>query len=85
MSRGDRLAARTHHTVSFLAPANGSVDLTFHVERATEAHHVGDPTELDEAAAIEWIPLDDIPGLIRSGQISDGFTLTPLLAELAGL
>ena len=55
------------------------------LERATEAHHVGDPTELDEAAAIEWIPLDDIPGLIRSGHVNDGFTLTPLLAELAGL
>ena len=74
-------------TTPFLSwhPANGSVDLTFHVERATEAEYVGEPTELDEAAAIEWIPLADIPALIRDGEVADGFTLTPLLAELAGV
>ena len=36
-------------------------------------------------AAIEWIPLADIPALIRDGEVADGFTLTPLLAELAGV
>ena len=66
-------------------PCNGSVDLTFHVERATSAEHVGEPTDPDEAARIEWVPRSDLPLLLRDGEIGDGLSVTALLAELAGV
>ena len=66
-------------------PCNGSVGLTFHVERATSAEHVGQPTDPDEAARIDWIPVADVPLLVRDGEIGDGLSVTALLAELAGV
>ncbi len=66
-------------------PANGSVDLRFHVERAIEAVRVGDPTDPDEAAEIAWVPLDEVPALLKSGEIGDGLSVVALLAELAGI
>ena len=66
-------------------PCNGSVDLTFHVVRSTEAEHVGEPTDPDEAAAVEWVPLDDIRPMLGDGEIGDGLSVVALLAELAGV
>ncbi|MDG1366346.1 MAG: NUDIX hydrolase [Acidimicrobiales bacterium] len=66
-------------------PCNGSIDLTFHVVRATDAKHVGEPTDLDEAAAVDWVPLDDIRLMLRNGEIGDGLSVVALLAELAGV
>ena len=66
-------------------PCNGSVDLTFHVVRSTEAELVGDPTDPDEAAAVEWVPLADIRPMLGDGEIGDGLSVVALLAELAGV
>lgn len=66
-------------------PSNGSVDLTFHVERATTAEHIGDPTDADEAARVEWVPKADLVMMLRDGEIGDGLSVVALLAELAGV
>lgn len=66
-------------------PANGSIDLRFNVVRATDAVHRGEPSDPDEAAKIEWIPLSDIPALVHAGEIGDGLSIVALLGELAGI
>ena len=66
-------------------PCNGSVDLTFKVVRSTSAEHVGAPTDPDEAARIEWIPIDDLPLMLRDGELGDGMAVMAVLAELAGV
>lgn len=64
-------------------PANGSSDARFHLERATSATHVGEPSDPDESARIEWVPLDELRALLRAGEIGDGLSVVGLLAELA--
>ena len=59
-------------------PSNGSSDQSFHVFLATEAEHIGDPTDPNESERVEWVPVADLRGLIADGQVSDGFSLTAL-------
>jgi 8-oxo-dGTP pyrophosphatase MutT (NUDIX family) len=60
-------------------PHNGTSDATFHLYVATEAHHVGDPTDTDEAERVEWVPWDDVLAAMRRGEVGDGLSLTALL------
>jgi 8-oxo-dGTP pyrophosphatase MutT (NUDIX family) len=39
---------------------------------------VGDPTDLAEAARVEWVPLDSVPDLIDAGEIWDAGSLLAL-------
>jgi hypothetical protein len=39
---------------------------------------VGDPTDLSEAARVEWVPLESIPRMIDSGDIWGAGTLVAL-------
>jgi 8-oxo-dGTP pyrophosphatase MutT (NUDIX family) len=66
-------------------PTNGSADAKFHVERATSATHVGEPTDPDESERVEWVALSEIPALLRGGEIGDGLSVVGLLAEIAGI
>ena len=66
-------------------PSNGATDQHFHVVRATSAEHTGEPTDTDEAERIEWVPVADVAGLVRDGQLGDGLSVMGLLAELAGI
>ena len=59
--------------------------MTFHLERAGTASQVGEPTDTDEAVRVEWIPLIDVPDMIREGGIGDGLSAVGLLAHLAGI
>ena len=75
-------AGRMRH-VGFFHPMPGRVDQTFHVCTAEGAERVAEPADSHEAERIEWVPLADLPRLIRSGAIRDGYTLAALrLAEL---
>jgi 8-oxo-dGTP pyrophosphatase MutT (NUDIX family) len=58
----------THH------PSVGLVNQTFHVFGAEEAARCGEPTDLNEAARIEWRPLEQVVADLRSGAISDAFS-----------
>jgi 8-oxo-dGTP pyrophosphatase MutT (NUDIX family) len=60
-------------------PHNGTSDATFHLYVTTEAHHVGDPTDTDEAERVEWVPWEDVLAAMRRGEVGDGLSLTALL------
>jgi 8-oxo-dGTP pyrophosphatase MutT (NUDIX family) len=64
-------------------PASGLADLHFWIWTAAGAAHVGEPTERNEAARVAWVPVADIRTLIRRGELTDGLSLTALLAFLA--
>ncbi len=64
-------------------PLPGAVDQRFHVFVADGATHVGDPVDGNEAERIEWLPVQRVHRLVRSGEITDGYALTGLLWALA--
>ncbi|MFI9082378.1 NUDIX domain-containing protein [Streptomyces sioyaensis] len=70
------------HVVSY-QPMVGMVDSPHEIFVARGAEHVGDPTDVEEAGRIEWVPLDDIPGLMARGQLMGSGTLVALLHVLA--
>lgn len=70
------------HLVTF-EPMIGMLDCPHHVFLGRGAEHVGEPTETAELARMEWIPLDDVPSLIRSGEVKNSGTLVALLHVLA--
>ena len=64
-------------------PSSGSVDSRHFIFFADRAEHVGPPTDITEAERIEWVPLQDVRGLIASGEIVNGPTLIGLLHVLS--
>jgi 8-oxo-dGTP pyrophosphatase MutT (NUDIX family) len=60
-------------------PQSGKSDQVFEVFGADSATYVGEPSDPSEAERVEWVPLDQVPALIRDGQIHDGMTITALL------
>lgn len=74
-------AASIEHLVSF-EPMIGMVTSPHHVYLATNARHVGDPTELSEGR-FQWVPLAHVPALIAKGDIRNSGTLVGLLHYLA--
>jgi 8-oxo-dGTP pyrophosphatase MutT (NUDIX family) len=73
----------TRHLFSYF-PMNGRVDQRFHVVLADGAEHVGPPADRNEADRVEWLPVERVRDLIRTGEISDGYSLTALLYALDG-
>lgn len=63
-------------------PSNGLSDQRFHLFWADGAQHVGEPADPYEAERIEWVPVEDLRRHIRSGSVTDGLSLTALLAAL---
>jgi 8-oxo-dGDP phosphatase len=63
-------------------PLAGAVEQRFHVFLAQGAEHVGDPRDTFEAERVEWVPVARVRELIRSGEVSDGYSLTGLLWAL---
>ncbi|NGO71100.1 NUDIX hydrolase [Streptomyces boncukensis] len=66
----------------YAEPANGITDSQHHVFRADGATHIGPPTEKNEAARIEWIPLDRVRGLIDRREVVSSGSLVGLLYVL---
>lgn len=63
-------------------PIGGLSDQRFHVFVADGAEYVRKPDGV-ETERVEWVDLDGLRGLIRGGEITDGFSLTGLLWFLA--
>jgi 8-oxo-dGTP pyrophosphatase MutT (NUDIX family) len=63
-------------------PLAGAVEQRFHIFLAAGAEHVGEPEDPNEASRIEWVPVARARELIRSGEVSDGYSLTALLWAL---
>jgi 8-oxo-dGTP pyrophosphatase MutT (NUDIX family) len=70
------------HLVTF-EPMIGMVNSPHHVYLGRGAEHIGEPTETTEMQRMEWLPLKDIPELIRAGQIRNSGSLVALLHVLA--
>ncbi|MDI3423639.1 NUDIX domain-containing protein [Streptomyces luteolus] len=64
-------------------PMVGMVDSPHDIFVAHGAEQVGEPTDLEEAGHIEWVPLADIPALMARGQLLGSGTLVALLHILA--
>lgn len=64
-------------------PANGVLGQTFHIFVSRDAVHRGDPTDINESTKIEWFSPDEIRGLLRKGQITDGLSFGGLTFALA--
>lgn len=62
---------------------SGISSMRFHAYLATDAEHIGPPTDTNEAERIAWLPVSDVPRLMASGEISDGPTITALSYYLA--
>ncbi|AOR37148.1 NUDIX hydrolase [Streptomyces fodineus] len=70
------------HVVTY-QPMVGMVDSPHEIFVAHGADKVGEPTDLEEAGHIEWVPLADIPGLMARGELLGSGTLVALLHILA--
>ncbi|WP_239124578.1 NUDIX domain-containing protein [Rhizocola hellebori] len=70
------------HLVTF-EPMIGMVKNPHHVFLGRGAEQVAEPTETTEMERMRWVPLADVPGLIRSGQVSNSGSLVALLHVLA--
>ena len=60
-------------------PMVGMVDSPHHLFLGRELSRVGEPTEVTEAARLEWVPLSSVPGLIAKGEIWNSGSLIALL------
>lgn len=69
----------THH------PSVGLVSQTFHVFAASDAVHRGDPADRNEAALVEWRPIEQVVTDLRGGRISDAFSQLGVLLAIGSL
>ncbi|MCX5378543.1 GntR family transcriptional regulator [Streptomyces sp. NBC_00091] len=70
------------HVVTY-QPMVGMVDSPHEIYVGQGADHVGDPTDLEEAGHVAWVPLADIPSLMAQGELMGSGTLVALLHVLA--
>lgn len=66
------------HLVSF-QPMPGMVDTPHEVYVGRGAVRVGEPTDREEAARVDWVPLSSVPDLVRTGQLLGSGSLVGLL------
>ncbi|MCG5216167.1 NUDIX hydrolase [Streptosporangium sp. KLBMP 9127] len=71
------------HPLLCLQPTNGISDSVHHIFRATQATHIGQPTDAWEAERVDWIPLADTYRMIGEGNIVSGTSMAALLYMLS--
>jgi 8-oxo-dGTP pyrophosphatase MutT (NUDIX family) len=64
-------------------PSPGLSDSVHHIYLADGADRIGHPEDDFESDHVGWVPLADVPRLIREGDITSGTTLAALLYVLA--
>jgi 8-oxo-dGTP pyrophosphatase MutT (NUDIX family) len=64
-------------------PAAGITDLAHHIFVGEDPVEVGAPADDFESTVIQWVPLDDVPGLIAKQDIVSASTMAALLLLLA--
>lgn len=70
------------HVVTF-QPMIGMVDSPHEIYIGRGAEKVGAPTDVEEAGHVQWVPLADVPGLMKRGDLMGSGTLVALLHILA--
>jgi 8-oxo-dGTP pyrophosphatase MutT (NUDIX family) len=78
---GWRPVGEPEHLVTF-QPLPGMVDAPVHAYLWRAAEKVGEPTDTEEAAHIEWIPVDRVVELVRRGEVLGSGAIVPLLLYL---
>lgn len=71
-----------HHVVTY-QPMVGMVDSPHEIFVGRGARQVGEPTDLEEAGHVAWIPITEIPKLMTRGELVGSGTLVALLHVLA--
>lgn len=66
----------------YAQPAAGITDSQHFVFRADGARRVAEPTERNESDRLEWIPLDEVRGMIARREIVSSATLVGVMALL---
>lgn len=79
---GYRPLGEGHHQISF-QPYPGMVDAPIDVFLFRGAEKVGEPTDAEEAARIEWKPVDELLDLAFQGELLGSGTIIPVLLYLA--
>ncbi|MFC5719874.1 NUDIX domain-containing protein [Streptomyces gamaensis] len=74
--------AGLEHVVTY-QPMVGMVDSPHEIFVGHGAKRIGDPTDVEEAGHIAWVPLADIPSLMARGELMGSGTLVALLHVLA--
>jgi 8-oxo-dGDP phosphatase len=74
-------AGQVEHLIAF-QPRAGTIDGELFAFVGREPERVCEPTEVDEAVRIEWVPLAAIPGMIVAGEIWNAGSLVALLRFL---
>jgi 8-oxo-dGTP pyrophosphatase MutT (NUDIX family) len=62
---------------------SGISDMRFTAYLARGATYIGEPADPSESSRVGWLPLDEVPRVMRDGMISDGPSLTALAYYLA--
>jgi 8-oxo-dGTP pyrophosphatase MutT (NUDIX family) len=75
---GWRITGNVEPLCSF-EPMSGSADKVFHTFIARSAEHVGEPTDVNEASKIEWVPVERVREMVRVGEIHESMTLVAVL------
>jgi 8-oxo-dGTP pyrophosphatase MutT (NUDIX family) len=70
-------AGRVEHVMTY-QPMPGMVDAEHFVYIGTGLERVGEPTDLDEAARVEWVSLASVQRMIDAGEIWSAGTLLAL-------
>ncbi len=60
-------------------PTNGVSDTRFELFAAAGASYVGEPSDPSEADRVEWVPVEQVRDLVRSGEVTDGLSLSALM------
>lgn len=63
----------------YTQPSSGLTDSQHHVFVTNSAEHVGEPEDDWESERIEWVPLGQIPHLIRQRALVNGPSISALL------
>lgn len=79
---GYRPTGEAEHLTSF-QPYPGMVDAPIDTFVFRGAEKVGEPTDAEEAARIEWKPIDELLDLALGGELLGSGTIVPVLLYLA--
>lgn len=79
---GWRPVGEPEHIGTF-QPLPGIIDAPVDAYVWRSAEKVGEPTDAEEAARIEWIPVESVLDLVRRGEVLGSGAIVPLLYYLA--
>lgn len=77
---GWRIASATHFLTS--NASDGATDQRFHFVHARVAGYTGPPEDSHEATSLHWVPVRQVPALLRAGRVPGVLSSVALLYAL---